>query len=155
MDKKCDACEFLQNSDNRFQILETDYWTYGIGNDHAYLGRGFLTLLHHKPSLSALSTEEWTDFRSIVKTLEPAYKRAFDAEPMNWGCYMNDAYRVEPDNPHVHWHTFPRYKVAQTIGGIVFDDPRFGKFYDDTAQRLVDDEVVTQIADRLRDAINQ
>ena len=63
---------------------------------------------------------------------------------------MNHAFRSEPFNPHVHWHIYPRYKKAQEINGITFDDTLFGNFYDNSAERLVDEDNVKEIASRLR-----
>jgi len=151
MDKKCDACSFLSNPTPETQILDTQYWSVGVdGKNHAYLGRAYVTLKEHKPSLSSLSQQEWEDFQDIVKKLEKAYKNAFGAEPLNWGCFMNHAFRSEPFNPHVHWHIYPRYKTTQVIDGITFDDPLFGNFYDHTADRSVSGEIVKEIASRLR-----
>jgi diadenosine tetraphosphate (Ap4A) HIT family hydrolase len=62
---------------------------------------------------------------------------------------MNNAFRSEPFNPHVHWHIFPRYKVAPELDGIVFEDVLFGNFYEDTLERLVSDETVEHIASKL------
>ncbi len=153
MDKKCEACEFLKTPLPETQILTTNHWSVGIGNNHAYLGRAFVTLREHKGSLSELSDEQWSEFHAIVRKLEKAYKEAFGAEPLNWGCFMNHAFRTEPFNPHVHWHIFPRYAKAPVIGGVTFDDPLFGKFYDDKAERLIDDKLVSVIADTLRQHI--
>ncbi len=151
MDKKCDACDFLNNPDTLTQILDSEYWSVGIdANNHAYLGRAYVTLKKHKPSLSSLNRQEWEDFEIIVARLEQAYKAAFGAEPLNWGCYMNHAFRSQPFNPHVHWHIYPRYKNAQLFEGITFDDPLFGNFYDDKASRPVSKEVVEAIASKLR-----
>ena len=100
MDKKCDACDFLSNPTPDTQIFDNHYWTVGIGNNHAYLGRAYVTLKAHKDSLSALSDEEWKSFYELIRILEPAYKDAFGAWPLNWGCYMNHAFREKPFNPH-------------------------------------------------------
>lgn len=151
MDKQCDACCFLRNPTHETQILDTEYWNVGVdGKNHAYLGRAYVTLKEHKPSLSNLSKNEWEDFENIVKKLEKAYKNAFGAEPLNWGCFMNHAFRSEPFNLHVHWHIYPRYKSAKIIDNIVFDDPLFGHFYDETAERLVDKQTVRKIASELK-----
>ncbi|MGH7237202.1 MAG: HIT family protein [Candidatus Saccharimonadales bacterium] len=151
MDKNCDACGFLNNLAPKTQILDTEHWSVEIdGRNHAYLGRAYVTLKEHKPSLSNLNQQEWANFEEIVRRLEKAYKDAFGAEPLNWGCFMNHAFRSEPFNPHVHWHIYPRYKKAQVIDGITFDDPLFGNFYDDTAERLVSQDTVKEIASKLR-----
>jgi diadenosine tetraphosphate (Ap4A) HIT family hydrolase len=154
MDKKCDACGFLENPTPETQILETEYWSVGIdGRNHAYLGRAYVTLKEHKANLSSLSQDEWTDFQEIVRKLEKAYKSAFGAEPLNWGCFMNHAFRTKPFNSHVHWHVFPRYEIAPTIDSITFEDPLFGEFYNDNAEKLVSTEVVEHIASKLRQHI--
>jgi diadenosine tetraphosphate (Ap4A) HIT family hydrolase len=154
MDKKCDACEFLSHPTPKTQILETEYWSIGLGNNHAYFGRAYVTLKKHKNSLSSLSNEEWSDFEEIVRKLEKAYKDAFGAEPLNWGCFMNHAFRTEPFNPHVHWHIFPRYKVAPVFDGTTFADPLFGNFYDNSAERIVSSETAERIASKLRQQLS-
>ena len=151
MDKKCDACEFLIDPQN--QILVTKNWNVGIGDNHAYLGRAYVTLRTHKGSLSELNDEEWQEFHEIVRKLEKAYKDAFGASPLNWGCFMNHAFRTDPVNPHVHWHIFPRYKVTPIIKGTIFEDSLYGNFYDSDAEKIVDDEMVGEIVKKLKSHI--
>lgn len=147
MNNECDACEFLRQPQN--QILVTKHWTVGVGNNQAYFGRAYATLRTHKGSLGSLDTEEWQEFEEIVKRLEKAYKAVFGAEPLNWGCFMNNAYRVEPAQPHVHWHIFPRYKIPPVLNGVEYGDELYGEFYDDNAERLVTDDVVKEITRQL------
>ncbi len=113
-----------------------------------------MTLRNHKGSLGSLSSDEWQDFEKTVKRLEKAYKEVYGAEPLNWGCYMNHAFRTEPFNPHVHWHIYPRYKVAPTLDNITYEDTLFGNFYDNEAERLVDDATTEKIASKLADYLN-
>jgi diadenosine tetraphosphate (Ap4A) HIT family hydrolase len=154
MVKACDACIFLANPTPTTQILETKFWSVGIdGKNHAYLGRAYVTLKEHRPSLSSLSQEEWEDFQDIVKVLEKAYKESFGAEPLNWGCFMNHAFREKPYNSHVHWHIYPRYEIAPVFDDITFDDSLFGEFYNNSAERLVDAQTVERIAATLRQHI--
>ncbi len=154
MNKICDACEFLKTPNPKHQILTTDHWSVGVGNNQAYLGRAYVTLKTHKGSLSSLNEAEWHDFENVVRKLEAAFKAVYGAEPLNWGCFMNHAFRSEPFNPHVHWHVFPRYKKAPELDGVMYDDPLFGEFYDDNAERLVGDEVVEKIASGLRNYLD-
>lgn len=147
IDKVCDACEFLKAP--KHQILVTANWSVGIGNNQAYFGRAYVTLRTHKGSLSSLSETEWSEFEEVVQKLEKAYKAVYGAEPLNWGCFMNHAFRAEPTNPHVHWHVYPRYKQAPVLDGTTYDDPLYGNFYDNKAERLVNDETVKQIASKL------
>jgi diadenosine tetraphosphate (Ap4A) HIT family hydrolase len=104
----CDACQFLLNPVH--QILTTKRWAVGLGNNQAYFGRAYVTLRKHKNKLSELTDDDWNEFHAIVRKIEPAYKEALGAEPLNWGCFMNNAYRAYEPQPHVHWHIFPRYK---------------------------------------------
>lgn len=150
MNKKCDACEFLINPNTKTQILETEYWTVGIGSNQAYFGRAYATLKSHKGSLSSLNDDEWLDFKVLVKKIESSYKDVFGAEPLNWSCCMNHAFREEPFNPHVHWHIYPRYKTAPQIDDVKYDDILFGNMYDSKAERIVSDEIVEHIASKLR-----
>ena len=149
MNKECDGCKFLEKPDPKTQILTTKYWTVGLGNNQAYFGRAYASLLTHKGSLGSLSKEEWEDFEMLVKRIEEAYKAVFGAEPLNWGCYMNLAFRKKPFKPHVHWHIYPRYAVAPVFDGVIYEDSLFGSFYDNDIERIVDDKVVERIALKL------
>ncbi len=149
MSKQCDACEFSKNPNLKTRILLTEHWDVGLGNNHAYFGRAYMTLRSHKGSLGSLSNAEWQDFEKTVERLENAYKEVYGAEPLNWGCYMNHAFRTEPFNPHVHWHIYPRYKVAPVLDGVAYEDKLFGNFYDHTLEKIVDDATAEKIAEKL------
>lgn len=153
MNKKCDACYFLENPNPKTQILETKYWSAGLSDNQAYFGRAYVTLRVHKDSLSKLSKEEWNDFEKIVKTLELVYKSTFGAEPLNWGCFMNHAFRDEPSNPHVHWHIYPRYSKPPVFDGISYSDEGFGSMYDNSKEKMVSPGVVEKIASKIRGSI--
>ncbi len=155
MDKKCDACEFLQNPNLKTRILLTDNWTVGVGTNQAYFGRAYMTLRNHKSSLGSLTKAEWEDFEHTVARIEKAYKEVYGAEPLNWGCFMNHAFRAKPFNPHVHWHIYPRYEVAPVLDGVTYDDSLFGHFYNNKAERLVSDETAEKIASKLADYLKE
>lgn len=147
MNAPCHICDFLKHPTHR--ILTTSKWTVGLDNNQAYLGRAYVTLRAHKASLSDLDTRDWQEFQNVVKKLENAYAKAFGALPINWGCFMNLAFREEPPHPHVHWHVYPRYKQAPKLAGIIFDDPLYEQHYDHKAKRFVNDKVVSEIAAKL------
>ncbi len=153
MNKKCDACEFLKLPNPKNQILVTDNWNVGIYNDQPYLGRAYATLKSHKGKISELSSDEWLEFRGIMRKLEIAYRDAFGAEVLNIECNMNHAFKAEPYNPHVHWHIYPRYKAAPEVAGIVFDDPLFGSHIDEDKINMVSDEVLDEIASKIRERL--
>jgi diadenosine tetraphosphate (Ap4A) HIT family hydrolase len=148
MDKKCDLCEFLKWPKN--QILVTENWNVGIGNDQPYLGRAYATLSRHVGKISELTTLEWQEFQLIMGRLEATYKNAFGADVLNIECNMNHAFKTEPFNPHVHWHIYPRYKDATEVAGVTFEDPLFGSHIDEDLVNLVSDEVVKKIVTTLK-----
>lgn len=148
MEKKCDACEFIKAPKN--QILATDYWTVGIGNDQPYLGRAYCTLKRHEGTLGDLSKEEWDDLQPIFKELEQRYTNVFGAELINVECNMNHAFKSEPFNPHVHWHIYPRYSSSVEVAGVVFEDSLFGSHIDEDLVNIVDDTVVAEIVSKLK-----
>jgi diadenosine tetraphosphate (Ap4A) HIT family hydrolase len=149
MDKRCDACEFLKNPNTKTQILLTEHWSVGVGTNHAYFGRAYATLRTHVGSLGELSVEQWSDFEKMVQRIEDAYTAVYGAEPLNWGCYMNHAFRTEPFNPHVHWHIYPRYKTPPMFDGVSYEDTLYGNFYDNKLERMVSDETAQKIASKL------
>jgi diadenosine tetraphosphate (Ap4A) HIT family hydrolase len=150
MVEACDVCQFLAHKPLKNQLLTTKYWTVGVIPDQPYLGRALITLLTHKASLGELSPEEWQEFEAMVPDLERAYKRAFGAEPLNIGCFMNHGFKDDPPHPHVHWQLFPRYKHPYELQGILFKDDLYGEYYDDTIRRPVDDDTVGEIVRQLK-----
>jgi diadenosine tetraphosphate (Ap4A) HIT family hydrolase len=150
MDPDCHMCAFLQQKPLPNQILTTEHWSVGVISDQPYLGRAIISLNTHKGSLGQLSTAEWLDFQTVVQRLEPAYEKAFGAVPLNIGCFMNHAFRDDPPHPHVHWHVFPRYKQPVEFAGLVFEDNRYGEFYDNDAARPLSNDIVTQISEQLK-----
>lgn len=64
---------------------------------------------------------------------------------------MNNAYQEAPANPHVHRHIFPRHKKSVDFAGITFKDSSFGHHYDPDAKHEVSNEVVDQIAAKLKE----
>lgn len=148
MNTNCDICKHLGNPSNN--ILETDHWVVALAPDQGYLGRCYVTLRDHKPDLSSLGPEEWSEFGVITKQLEEACNKAFDTAPFNWACMMNNAYQVEPAEPHVHWHFRPRYRQTVEVNGLAFDDPLYGHHYDRDQRRKVDDETFKVILEKIR-----
>ena len=67
---------------------------------------------------------------------------------------MNNAFRTDPPNPHVHWHIFPRYKLAPQLDDVTYNDPLYGDFYDDNARRIVSQEVVSEIVTKLKEQLS-
>lgn len=150
MNEDCEICAFVNQANPKTRIFSTDYWHVELGNNQAYFGRAYIQLRKHKASLNELTHEEWDDLQKIMKLLESAYKDLFDAEPLNWSCLMNLAFRKEPYNPHVHWHLYPRYKHPPIFEGIPYPDELYGSFYDHKLENIVTDETLAKIASFIR-----
>lgn len=122
----CICCQ-KQNQDDI--IYETKYWIVTLSSEQSYLGRCYVTLKRHCGNLSELKQEEWSDFIELIKVLESALRKSFNATMFNWTCLMNDAYKNNPPNPHVHWHFRPRYNHKIKFENVIFEDPEFGNHY--------------------------
>ncbi len=107
-------------------IFETKYWFILLAPDQKNLGTCVVASNRNVDDLAGLKDEEWEEFSKIVKKLQNALKRTFNAAMFNWGCLMNASYLKDPPNPHVHWHFIPRYKEKIEFEGLMFEDPCFG-----------------------------
>ena len=126
-------------------LFETKHWKVYLNPDQYYLGRSVVVAKRDVGSLSDLTKDEWLDFTELIKKIEATYKKSFGATMFNWTCLMNNAYKNDPPNPHVHWHLLPRYKKAVTFKGIDFGDNEFGSHYARKIDRAVPDEVFSEI----------
>lgn len=117
-------------------IFETTYWYIKLMPKQLYLGRSVVVLKRQCGDLAGLNQEEILDFAEVVKKLESALRKTFNATMFNWGCLMNNAYQETPADPQVHWHFRPRYDHPVEFAGQTFADPNFGHHY----LRLPEDE---------------
>lgn len=152
MENSCDICKVV--AEVEYELIGGKYWTVRLARDQGYVGRSYVTLKAHKGTLSELSKEEWSEFDDLVRRLEKAATDAYQSPVQNWACMMNNAFKVEPASPHVHWHFRPRIKQDITIAGTTFSDPLFGSHYDREQRNYVDDEVLQQIFNHLKKHIN-
>jgi diadenosine tetraphosphate (Ap4A) HIT family hydrolase len=150
-DPNCFGCKYSQHPP--YPLLETEFWKLYLSEDQAYVGRSYLTLKAHKSSLSKLTDGEWTEYKNIVREVEPVLKRVFSAELLNWSLLANNAY-VEGSTPHVHFHIRPRHSQPYKVAGIEFIDERFGYHYDDNLRHKLDKEILDEIADSIRRSLN-
>jgi diadenosine tetraphosphate (Ap4A) HIT family hydrolase len=145
----CDVCAVLKK--DVAVIFDSRHWRVALDcGDQYYLGRSFITSKRHVGSLTKLSTEEWQALQSIMKSFEAAVISAFGASLINWTCLMNNAFRNEPFNPHVHWHVRPRYATPVTIDNETFTDPEFGEHYARQTNRIVSSELSNTIILRIQ-----
>ena len=123
------SCKYC-NTENKDLIFETKYWIILLADDQYDLGRCVIILKRHCDSLSKLKIEEIIDFLEVVKKLENTIKKSFNATMFNWSCLMNNAYKSNNPNPHIHWHLRPRYKEKVKFDNITFEDLEFAHHYD-------------------------
>lgn len=142
--ENCETCEVLPTNN---PLIETEYWMATLAPDQGYLGRSYVTLKEHKPSLTVITMDEWQDFAGVVSRYENAVRGAYGADVFNWGCLMNNAFQQEPALPHVHWHVRPRYGSNQpvVVNGLEFSDPNFGHHYDREHKQLVNKQTLQAI----------
>lgn len=144
----CEICQRLNEKEDL--IYETKYWKIFISDNQSTLGRAFVTLKRHCGDLAELKEEEILDFLKIIKELETAIKKSFNATMFNWSCLMNNAYKEDKPKPHIHWHVRPRYRKEVNFERLIFKDEEFGHHYDNKKTKEVSKEVREKIIDKLK-----
>lgn len=126
-------------------IKETGHWKVFLHPNQAYLGYSIVRLRRDAGSLSELTAEEWSGLHDVIVWFESAFRKV-GAEMFNWTCLMNDAYKADSPEPHVHLHVRPRYRKPVSVRGEVFEDPDFAHHYDKTRKKEVSDCMLKKIA---------
>ena len=125
-------CEFcnLTNEDKKWLLCESSYWDIYLADRQDYIGRCIIVLKRHCGSLSQLESAEWIELKSIIEAIETIMQEVLGADLCNWSCLMNDFYKNDTPNPHLHIHVRPRCRNPITVGGKLFYDREFGHHYD-------------------------
>lgn len=111
-----------------------------LNYEQSYLGRIIIANKRHIQDLTEQTKEEWEDFGEVIKKLEPAIKKAFGAKMFNYNIMMNNAYKNNPPNPHVHIHLRPRYDKDVEFAGKTFIDPDFSFHYNRDRKEIEPEE---------------
>ena len=119
----CEICPILatRNDGRDVTVLETPHWRAVLDSDQRVLGKMFVTLREHRPSISDLTVAEWQQLHEVMRQLELAVGTVFRPSHFNWSCLMNNA-AVAEQSTHVHWHFHPRYKAPVEFAGEIFLD---------------------------------
>ncbi len=133
-------------------VYETRYWVVTVADDQKLLGRCYVSLKRHCPSLSEMKNAEWADLAKVTRKVEASLKKCFGATMFNWNCYMNDSYRVKPPRPHVHWHVKPRYDHRVSFGGMTFQDRDFGRA-SGKKKLIVSEALLERISNKIKSVI--
>ena len=116
--RKSGGCFFQQN-----------IWDIYLANEQDYVGRSILVLKRHCGSLSELSMSEWDNLKSIIDRMEFCYREVLGAELCNWSYLMNNFYKQNAPNPHLHIYGRPSYKNGIVLNEIRYDDLEYGHHY--------------------------
>ena len=136
-------------------VVESDLWRVELNPNQQHLGRTFVGLRKHKNTLSALSGEEWLDFKRIHTVLEIGLRAAFDPNLLNTMFLMNDAVR-DGQVPHVHGHIIPRYCGQRQFNGRTFTDGAWPRQYNtgNDKKYIPTTEEILLITEAIRKGIN-
>lgn len=126
--KECDVCRGPEIYGVLPTVVESEIWRVELNPDQKFLGRTFVGLREHKPSLSDLTDEEGLEFFRIARTLEMGARAAFGVKLFNWMSLMNNAVR-DNQEPHVHWHMVPRYDQPVEFAGHTYVDDAWPRQY--------------------------
>lgn len=149
IDKNCKRCVNNQNNE-KFSIMRSKYWNVVLENRQEYLGRCLIILNNHKQELYQLSIEEWEDFGEVIKILELALKKSFNATMFNLTCLNNESYQNKPYLAHIHWYFRPRYDHTIHFADTVFVDTEFGRHYDRERKFMPPENILDRICHTIK-----
>lgn len=148
---KCEFCN-LEKNDFKDLIYKSTYWMVFQSKQQLYLGRSIVVLNRHCGHLSALSKEEWDDLFEIIQKVESTYRKFLGATHFNWTCLMNNEYKKDSPDPHIHLHIRPRYAIEPKIEDTAYPDPNFGHHYLSQPERELPETDREKLLYRLQEA---
>jgi diadenosine tetraphosphate (Ap4A) HIT family hydrolase len=135
-----------------FTILDSKYWKAKLIEDQYYLGRSIVVFKGDIEFIHQLSDEQFLDLKQVINKLEIGLIKSFGTSNFNWGCLMNDSYKPEnrAKKKELHLHLRPRYENSVDFAGELFVDEEFGHHYDRVKKKIVSEDILNQIADKIR-----
>lgn len=125
-------------------IAMNTFWRLVLNRNQNLLGKCFLVLHRHAEQVIDLTGDEWADLSGQIKLATLALDNAFDPDHFNYAFLQNQ-------DRHVHLHIIPRYQHARRFAGLVFADSAYpGHYAVDQLPRILDGDVLDQIADQIR-----
>ena len=115
--------------EHQWLLHKSLHWSVYLADVQDYVGRCILVLNRHCGSLSELDDSEWIELKRIIDRLEYIYREVLGADLCNWSCLLNDFYKNETPNPHLHLHVRPRYGNAIVINKHTYIDTEFAHHY--------------------------
>ena len=124
----CSWCN-LTDKERQYLLYENQYWSVYLADEQDYIGRCIVVSRRHCASIAELEASEWDNLRTVIKRIEDCLKSALGADLCNWSCLMNDFFKQQVPDPHLHLHCRPRLKNPVIINGNVYNDEEFGHHY--------------------------
>ena len=135
--ENCEFCNLFPE-DEKWLFYTSDFWEIYLSNKQDYIGRCIVVSKRHCESLSSLSIQEWDDLKYIVNSLEKMFSETLNATMFNWSCLMNNAYKKDDSQPHVHFHFRPRFKQPVEINHKEYYDEEFAHHYKNDKETKLD-----------------
>lgn len=135
----CEFCDLTEN-DKKYLLYENDYWQVFLADNQNYIGRCIIICREHIASIDALHNDAWLSLKSIINMLESVITKLFGAVNFNFTCLMNNAFKCEEPQPHMHFHLIPRYNTAVHISDHVYFDKEFGHHYSNAKVQICADD---------------
>ncbi len=138
---KCEFCNLSEN-DRKYFLYQNDYWDVYLADKQNYIGRCIIVCRRHCRDISDLTDHEWIAFKNLAAQLENIIRGSVGADLFNLACLMNDEYKKEKPNPHLHFHLIPRYSKLIKIGDKQFEDKEWSHHYNNKAPVLLENEEI-------------
>jgi len=153
MNNNCIWCNITE-SEKKYLLVDSRYWNVFLADKQDYIGRCILVLKRHCESLSQLNGKEWVELKSLVEKLEAVITKSLGANMFNWSCLMNDFYKSETPNPHLHIHARPRYNAPITINGKAYSDEEYAHHYDNHKQNKLTETEKETVYNLIKEALD-
>lgn len=147
---RCSWCN-LSDEEQKWKLIENETWVVFLADKQDYIGRCVISIKRHCSSLAELTDKEWLDLKSLINKLEYTLKEVLGADLLNWSCLLNDFYKNDDPNPHLHLHVRPRYKNSLFLNGNEYVDSEFGHHYDNKRECSFTDEEIKALYLKLKD----
>lgn len=153
--EKSNVCEWcnLTEEDKRYLLYEDVYWMLFLADEQDYVGRSILVLKRHCGSLSELNEDEWADLHRLIQKYEACAKSILEADVCNWSCLLNNFFKEENSDPHLHIHCRPRLRKTVIINGNEYSDAEFGHHYAVTKKSKISSEDLTELFLKMKEAL--
>jgi len=154
MNENCNWCN-LTEKEKKYLLFEGNCWNVYLADKQDYIGRCILVLDRHCKSISQLNDAEWLELKVLINKLEASITSALGATMFNWSCLMNDFYKSDVPNPHLHIHLRPRYKNPIIISGKKHFDEEFAHHYNNHKRNVLTVQEAEEIFNLIKNKLSE